>query len=77
MTPLRKVKLKAKTHDGVRRLAAVGHPATWEVFEKKDEISFSERPGPWLRLIPKGDTNTSRALWVHETADRCFEVTPA
>lgn len=48
----------------------------WSVIDIYEEVGFSERAGPWIKISPNnGKTNDSFCLTVHANADLNYEVT--
>jgi hypothetical protein len=51
---------------------------TWTVIDIMEEVSFSERIGPWIRVSPNnGKTSDPFSMVVHSTNDLNYEVNKA
>lgn len=71
---MRLVKLTSKkTHAAITALQGVPDGTTWRVESAQDEVSWSDRAGPWLRCV--STVNCDVSCWVHETRDLKFTVT--
>lgn len=72
-----KVVIKSKNAKSAGKLAE--HKCKdWSVIDVMNEVSFSERAGPWIKVSPNnGKTNDSFCMVVHATADLNYEVTKA
>ena len=74
--------LKAKSHKGKNRLAEAQRRLpkwggkTWRVVQKKMNVLFDSRQGPWAHVIPDTDENTDWcSRWVNLRDDDNFTVT--
>ena len=72
-----KVLIKSKNAKSAGKIAE--HKCKdWSVIDLMDEVSFSERLGPWIKVSPNnGKTNDPFSMVVHATADLNYEVTQA
>lgn len=69
-----KVVIKSKNAKSAGKLAE--HKCSdWSVVDLMNEVSFSERTGPWIKVSPNnGKTSDPFLLVVHATADLNYEV---
>jgi len=70
-----KVLIKSKNAKSAGKLAE--HKCKdWSVIDVMEEVSFSERLGPWIKVSPNnGKTSDPFCMVVHATADLNYEVT--
>lgn len=72
-----KVVVKSKNAKAAGKLSEHKCP-TWSIIDVQEEVSFSERPGPWIKISPNnGKTNDPFCLVVHATQDLNYEVIAA
>lgn len=70
-----KVNIKSKNAKAAGKLAE-HRCKDWSVIDVMKEVSFSERPGPWIKISPNnGKTSDPFYVIVHATADLNYEVT--
>lgn len=68
------VKLKAKNAKAGGFLSRA-NAEEWVLLETTEEVSFSDREGPWLCLRPHRTNNTVEyTIWVHATNDHNYFV---
>lgn len=73
MQASRLVQLLPLNNKAKNKINEAKHPHHWIVLDEKEQVAFSERPGPWLHIMP--DTNDgSKSRWVHQHQDKDFIV---
>ena len=65
--------ISKKTSVAERTLSQAGRPETWIVKDQKEELSWSQRAGPWLYITPNNNA-AYQSRWVSLTDDADFFV---
>jgi len=46
----------------------------WVVKARTEKILFNPEPGPWLLIIPFGETEPDKGFWIKEYDDKDFKI---
>jgi len=67
-------KLTPKSLKAKNRVEEAGKPSQWLLLEKRYNVAFSDRSGPWLYLMLDVPNGREYARWVHHLEDPHFKV---
>ncbi len=68
------VKLKPKNAKAGGVIARA-NTAEWVIVDTADQVVFSDREGPWLKIRPNRTNDSIEfTIWVHATQDRNYQV---
>ena len=67
--------LTPKGAGGAKALGALPKaPAHWYIIQTKEEVTWSNKPGPWFLVYPDIPEGRQHLRWVNRDGDRDFSV---